>query len=43
MGFLTNADQEKQLAGAEFQAALVQAVTDAVIKLRDALAARGTK
>ena len=43
MGFLSNADQEKQLAGAEFQAAFVQAVTDAVVTLRDALASQGAK
>ena len=38
MGFLTNADQEKQLAGGEWQNALVQAVTEAVIRFRDSLA-----
>ena len=37
MGYLTNADQEKQLAGAEFQNTFVQAVLDAVLKFRDAL------
>ena len=37
MGYLTNADQEKQLAGAEFQAAFVQAVADAVARFRDFL------
>ena len=37
MGYLTNPDQEKQLAGAEFQNALVQAVFEAVLKFRDAL------
>lgn len=35
MGFLTNADQEKQLAGSEFQNAFVQAMTEAVIRFRD--------
>jgi N-acetylmuramoyl-L-alanine amidase len=38
MGFLTNADQEKQLAGGEWQNALVQAVTEAIIRFRDSLA-----
>jgi N-acetylmuramoyl-L-alanine amidase len=37
MGYLTNPDQEKQLAGADFQNALVQAVSEAVLKFRDAL------
>ena len=40
MGFLSNPDQEKQMASGEFQTAFVQAVTDAIVKLRDALAAR---
>ena len=35
MGFLTNADQEKQLTGNEFQNAFVQAVTEAIIRFRD--------
>jgi N-acetylmuramoyl-L-alanine amidase len=39
MGFLSNPDQEKQLAGAEFQAALVQALYDSVLKFRDTLPA----
>jgi N-acetylmuramoyl-L-alanine amidase len=37
MGFLSNTDQEKQLAGAEFQTAFAQAVFDAVVKFRDAM------
>jgi N-acetylmuramoyl-L-alanine amidase len=37
MGYLTNPDQEKQLAGAEFQNTFVQAVLDAVVKFRDLL------
>jgi N-acetylmuramoyl-L-alanine amidase len=37
MGYLTNPDQEKQLAGAEFQNTFVQAVIDAVLKFRDLL------
>ena len=35
MGFLTNADQEKQLASSDFQTALVQAITEAIIRFRD--------
>jgi N-acetylmuramoyl-L-alanine amidase len=35
MGFLTNADQEKQIAGTDFQAALVQGIVEAVVKFRD--------
>ena len=41
MGFLTNADQEKQLAGTDFQNAFVQAVTDAVVRFRDSLPGGG--
>jgi N-acetylmuramoyl-L-alanine amidase len=37
MGFLTNADQEKALAGAAFQNAFTQAVFESVIKFRDHL------
>jgi N-acetylmuramoyl-L-alanine amidase len=37
MGYLTNPDQEKQLAGADFQYTFVQAVFEAVLKFRDAL------
>jgi N-acetylmuramoyl-L-alanine amidase len=39
MGFLSNPQQEKQLAGADFQATFVQAVTDAIITFRDSLPA----
>jgi N-acetylmuramoyl-L-alanine amidase len=35
MGFLTNADQEKQIGGNEFQATLVQGIVEAVVKFRD--------
>jgi N-acetylmuramoyl-L-alanine amidase len=35
MGFLTNAGQEKQLTGNEFQNAFVQAITEAIITFRD--------
>ncbi len=37
MGYLTNADQARLLAGAEFQNTLVQALFDAVVRFRDAL------
>jgi N-acetylmuramoyl-L-alanine amidase len=39
VGFLTNPAQERQLAGAEFQVAVVQALTDAIVAFRDTLAA----
>ena len=35
MGFLTNADQEKQLASEEFQNTLVQSLVDAIVQFRD--------
>jgi len=38
MGFLTNTEQEKQLTGSGMQSALVQAVTEAIIRFRDSLA-----
>ena len=41
MGYLTNADQEKLLAGDAFQNTLVQALFDAIVKYRDALTAGG--
>jgi N-acetylmuramoyl-L-alanine amidase len=43
MGFLTNEDQEKALAGSEFQTAFVQAIYDSILKFRDRLAAGGTR
>src|SRR5204863_5098443 len=43
MGFLSNADQEKQLGGSDFQTALVQAATDAVVRFRDAPPAGGAR
>jgi N-acetylmuramoyl-L-alanine amidase len=43
LGYLTNADQEKLLAGDAFQNAFVQALFDAVLKFRDALTAGGTR
>jgi N-acetylmuramoyl-L-alanine amidase len=39
MGFLTNADQERQLASEAFQSTLVQALVDSVIRFRDSRAA----
>ncbi|OFW31321.1 MAG: hypothetical protein A3H97_25200 [Acidobacteria bacterium RIFCSPLOWO2_02_FULL_65_29] len=39
MGYLTNDDQERQLAGAAFQVAFVQAVADAIVRFRDVLSA----
>jgi N-acetylmuramoyl-L-alanine amidase len=38
MGYLSNATQEKQLLGGEFQNAFVQAVVDAIVRFRDARA-----
>jgi N-acetylmuramoyl-L-alanine amidase len=37
MGFLTNAEQEKQLAGDAFQNTLVQALVDGLMQYRDAM------
>jgi len=37
MGYLSNDEQETQMAGAEFQNTLAQAVYDAVLKFRDLL------
>jgi N-acetylmuramoyl-L-alanine amidase len=37
MGYLTNPEQETQLAGAEFQNPFVQGVLDAIIRFRDVL------
>jgi N-acetylmuramoyl-L-alanine amidase len=41
MGYLTNPEQEKLLAGEAFQNTLVQALYDAIVKYRDAVAAGG--
>ena len=43
LGYLTNGDQEKLLAGDGFQTNFVQALYDAVVRFRDALAAGGTQ
>jgi N-acetylmuramoyl-L-alanine amidase len=37
MGYLTSAEQEKQLAGGEFQSSIVQALVESVVKFRDVL------
>ena len=41
MGYLSNPEQEKQLAGAEFQNAFAQAVVETVIRFRESLAGAG--
>ena len=43
LGYLTNADQEKQITGEAFQNAFVQAIYDAVVRFRDALSAGATQ
>jgi N-acetylmuramoyl-L-alanine amidase len=47
MGYLTNADQEKQLVSGPFQNTIVQTLVDAIVKFRDSLiaaeAAGGTR
>jgi N-acetylmuramoyl-L-alanine amidase len=40
MGYLTNPEQETQLAGAEFQNPFVQGVLDAIVRFREVLDAR---
>jgi N-acetylmuramoyl-L-alanine amidase len=39
LGYLTNPEQEKQLAGNEFQTVFAQAAFDAVVRFREALEA----
>jgi N-acetylmuramoyl-L-alanine amidase len=39
MGYLTNANQEKQLVSAQFQGTFVQTLVDAIVKFRDSLVA----
>jgi N-acetylmuramoyl-L-alanine amidase len=41
MGYLTNGNQEKGLAGAEFQNTFVQAVLDGLLRFRDVMAGSG--
>ena len=43
VGFLTNADQAKQLAGETWQNAFVQGVYDAIVKFRDTLPSGGIR
>jgi N-acetylmuramoyl-L-alanine amidase len=43
LGYVTNADQEKQLTSDAFQASVVQALYDAVVRFRDSLAGGGTR
>jgi N-acetylmuramoyl-L-alanine amidase len=43
MGYLSNADQEKRMAGNEFQNTVAQAVYDAVVKFRDMVQAGGAR
>jgi len=43
LGYLTNAEQETLLTGDTFANAVVQALTDAVVKFRDARAAGGAR
>jgi N-acetylmuramoyl-L-alanine amidase len=40
MGFISNAEQERQLTSDAFQTAVAQALFDAVVRFRDSLAAR---
>jgi N-acetylmuramoyl-L-alanine amidase len=42
MGFITNAEQEKQLVSDAFQATIVQAIVDSIVRYRDRLASRPT-
>jgi N-acetylmuramoyl-L-alanine amidase len=42
MGFITNAGQEKQLSSDAFQATLVQALVDSIVRYRDRLASRSS-
>jgi N-acetylmuramoyl-L-alanine amidase len=43
LGYLTNAEQAKLLAGDAFQNAVVQSLFDAIVKFRDTLSAGGTR
>ena len=43
MGYLSNADQEKRMAGSEFQNTVVQAMYDAVVKFRDMVQAAAAR
>ena len=41
LGYLTNGDEERHVSSPEFQAAFVQALSDAVARFRDFLAGIG--
>jgi N-acetylmuramoyl-L-alanine amidase len=41
MGFLTNPDQERQLASDAYQKTIVQALADGIVRYRDGAAAAG--
>ena len=41
MGYLSNADQERQLAGGALQGAIAQAILEAIVRFRDAAAEEG--
>jgi N-acetylmuramoyl-L-alanine amidase len=43
LGYVTNADQEKQLTSDAFQQTFVQALYDAVVRFRDSLTTGGTR
>jgi N-acetylmuramoyl-L-alanine amidase len=43
IGFLSNAEQEKLLAGEAFQATFAQAILDSIVRFRDSLAAVGAR
>ena len=43
LGYLSNEEQERQMAGAAFQNAVVQAIYDGVLKFRDAIESGGAR
>ena len=43
MGYLSNPDQEKQLAGNDFQNALTQSLVEAIVRLRDSMSGAATQ
>jgi N-acetylmuramoyl-L-alanine amidase len=42
MGFISNADQERQLVTEPFQQSIVQSIVDSIVRFRDAMAAAKT-
>jgi N-acetylmuramoyl-L-alanine amidase len=42
VGYLTNADQERAIAASELQAAVAQALVDAIVRFRDRVETAGT-